>query len=61
MTNKMIISRLTKVADDLKMDIQTYATQHHVTLEAADEVRRGRCADMCELIAEELREEDDYM
>ena len=56
MTDQMIITRLRKVSAALTQDLQEYATQNHITLDAADEVRRKSCANMCELISEELEE-----
>lgn len=60
MTDQMIIDRLRKVSTDLRQDVQTYGTEHHVSLEAAEEVRNNRCADMCDLIADELDENLKY-
>ncbi len=60
MTDQMIITRLRKVSADLKQDKQEYATQHNVTVDAADEVCRQACSNLCDLIADDLQEGIDY-
>lgn len=60
MTDQMIITRLRKVSGELRMDKQAFATAHNVTLDAADEVCRESCANLCDLIADDLQEGLDY-
>lgn len=56
MTDQMIISRLRKVSNDLRMDKAEYATEHSVSIDASDEVCRAGCANLCDLIADDLQE-----
>ncbi len=60
MTDQMIIARLRKVSADLKEDKQQYATAHNVSIDASDEVCRQACANLCDLIADDLQEGIDY-
>ena len=61
MTNQLIIERMRRIAADLRSDKQQYATAHNVSIDAADEVCRAGCANLCDLIADELADEDAYM
>lgn len=60
MTDQMIINRLRTVSADLRMDKQQYATAHNVSIDAADEVCRAGCANLCDLIADDLDESLKY-
>ena len=61
MTNQMIIQRMRRIATDLRQDKQQYATSHNVSIDAADEVCRAACSNLCDLIADELEDEDAYI
>ena len=56
MTDQMIVTRLRKVSFELRQDIHEYGTENKVSLDAADEIRRNNCANMCDLIADELED-----
>lgn len=60
MTDQMIIDRLRRVSADLREDKQQYATSHNVSIDAADEVCRAGCANLCDLIADDLAENIEY-
>lgn len=60
MTDQMIIDRLRKISGDLRQDKQQYATAHNVSIDAADEVCRAGCANLCDLIADDLAENIEY-
>ena len=60
MTDQMIIDRLRKISGDLRQDKQQYATAHNVSIDAADEVCKAGCANLCDLIADDLAENIEY-
>ena len=60
MTDQMIIDRLRKISGDLRQDKQQYATAHNVSIDAADEVCRASCSNLCDLIADDLAENIAY-